>query len=450
MANQDLFEQIARDALIPYCIGMNAKYETAWHLDLLAQKLEDMEARNIKRLMIFMPPRHGKSFTISQYFSTWYLGRNPNHEVIFSSYSQEVASDVGRKVRNLMGEPSFRAIFPEVTVSDDSSAAHRFNTNHGGAFYAVGAGGPLTSRGANLLLIDDIHKNRAEAASITMRKNIHDWFGSVAYSRLMPHGVVVIVQTRWHEDDLPGRLLKEQGEQWEVLSLPALTEENGLAHALWPARYPVDVLKDIKRTIGTRDFESLYQQRPTAEEGNIIRRDWLRFYEGTPELEESIISVDATFTGKATSDFVAMQVWGRYGARKYLLDRVKRRMSITDTIHALVELCAKWPKANLKLIENKANGPAIEDLLKLKVSGIVLWEPTGDKVARMNAVSPQFEAGNVYLPARHLNPWVDEYIEEIVTFPNAPADDEADASTMALIRLEENCTSGVGTIRILR
>jgi predicted phage terminase large subunit-like protein len=269
--------------------------------------------------------------------------------------------------------------------------------------------------------------------------------------------------TRWHENDLAGRLISlaksdPNADQWEVVSFPAIKESDinlddprELGMALWPGKYNIDRLQKIKASVGSRVWNALYQQRPSATEGNIVKREWLRFYTSLPErMDEWIISVDATFTGKATSDFVAMQVWARKGSQKFLIDQTHRRMGITDTIRALTELIRKYPHAALKLIENKANGPAIEDLLKTQISGLVLWEPKGDKVSRMNAVTPQFEAGNVLFPLSSLNPWVQELIDEIVTFPNSAHDDRSDALTMALIRLDSSVTNEVGFIRILR
>lgn len=421
---------------------MYAKYEVALHHKLIAKKLQDLEQRKIKRLMVFMPPRHGKSFLISQMFPAWYLGRNPEHQVIFTTYNQEIASDFGRKVRNMMAEPIFQSVFPEVQISDDSSSNKRFHTNKGGVYYSVGAGGPLTSRGGDLILIDDIHKSKEEVDSIVVRKTIHDWFGSTLYTRLMPNAVMVLVQTRWREDDLPGRLLEEQGSEWDILNLPALSDTH---EALWPTRFPVDTLLNIKKTIGSREFEALYQQRPTAQEGNIIKRPWLKFYDTHPEIrsfDQVIQSWDLTFTGKSTSDYVVGQVWGAKGPDRYLLDQERGQYGMTETLQAIQMMTKKWPHSSIKVIEAKANGPAVEDVLRRTMQGIVLWEPQGDKVARCNAIAPIFESGHVYLPNASKYFWVQDAIEEICTFPNGAHDDVVDSMTMALLRLNEHGKAG--------
>ena len=427
---------------------MYPPYEVASHHKMIAKKLHDLEQRKIKRLMVFMPPRHGKSMEISQMFPSWYLGKHPTHQVIFTTYNQEVASDFGRKVRNMMVEPVYKAIFPDVEVSDDSSSNKRFHTNAGGVYYGVGAGGPLTSRGGDLIIIDDIHKNREEAHSEVIRKNIHEWYGSTLYTRLMPNAIVVLVQTRWHENDLPGKILDEKNEEWEVLNLPAI-DDHGLA--LWPGKFPIETLEQIRKTIGTRDFEALYQQRPTAQEGNIIKRHWLKYYDSVPPLNhfnQIIQSWDLTFTGKSTSDYVVGQVWGKAGASRYLIDQDRGQYGMTETLAAIKAMSAKWPKATLKIIENKANGPAVEDMLKHTIPGIVLWEPKGDKVSRLNSVAPNFEAGNVYFPKPQNASWVQNTIEELFSFPNAAHDDCVDALTQALVRFNEN--TDVGSLKVIR
>lgn len=426
------------------------------HIDYLDRVLRDGVFTKNARVGISMPPRHGKSWLTSIFLPAWFLMLFPEKNVILTSYEAAFAASWGRRVRNFLQE---HAATLGIQISQDSTAADRFHTSRGGGMITAGVGGAITGRGGDLILVDDPIKNWEEAYSETYRAKIIDWWNSTLYTRAEPGASIVVLQTRWHEGDLLGYLLSpanETHQSWQSVSLPAIAEEGDplgrkVGEALCPERYDAAALQSIRQSVGSRAWASLYQQRPAAAEGNIIKREWMRQWTNIPpRWDELIISVDATFSGKATSDFVAMGVWGRVGAQKYLLDLVYKQMGITDTIEALVSLSAKWPEARLKLIENKANGPAIEDLLKRHMSGIVLWEPTGDKIARMNAVAPQFEAGNVLFPLHVTHPWVQDLMDEIATFPNSIHDDRSDMLTQALLRLEESVSRGVGVMRVVR
>lgn len=432
------------------------KYRRYPHIEYLSDEITQAITKGGARLIVSIPPRHGKSWLISRWTPVWYLSHNPEHNIILASYEAGFAATWGRYVRNTIQEFGTEL---GVQISGDSQASDRWHTTAGGGMITAGVGGPITGRGGNLIIVDDPVKNFEEASSATYRQRTIDWWTSTLYTRAEPGASIVVLMTRWHERDLAGYLLSsenEMHEQWHEIRLPALAELGDTlgrnpGQALCPERYDEKALAAIRPSIGSRMWNALYQQRPTAQEGNIIHRDWIKFYDTLPSTpDETILSVDATFTGKSNSDFVSMQVWSRCKAQKFLRDRVHARLGITETIDALLELCRKHPYATLKLIENKANGPAIEDLLKRSVSGIVLWEPKGDKVSRANAVAPQFEAGNVFVPSPALNPWVKEMIEEVVSFPNAAHDDDVDAMTMALLRLEENVSRNVGTVRIVR
>lgn len=273
-------EDFAFSRLISYAAYQWPGYRDAPHHRLIARHLEAVERGEITRLMITMPPRHGKSMLASEFFPAWYLGRNPDHYVVAASYAQELADDFGRKVKNQIEDSVFGQIFPGVALAGDSRAAKRFHIQdwqggyeHGlkqsGAFYAVGVGGPLTGRGAHLLLIDDPVKNREEADSEIVRRKTKDWYTSTAYTRLMPGGRIVIIQTRWHEDDLSGWLIAEhKHEGWVTLDLPAINDQG---EALWPEQYDVPALEKIKLAIGARDWSALYQQRPAPEEGDYFK-----------------------------------------------------------------------------------------------------------------------------------------------------------------------------------
>lgn len=217
----------AREDLACYSVAQWPQFERAPHHELMNSKLEGVERGEINRLMIFLPPRHGKSFLTSSIFPARFLGRHPHHDVIFATYGQELSDDFGRRVRNFVAAPVHQAIFPDCKLCEDSTAAHRFNATANGAYFAVGRGGPITGRGADLLLIDDPIKDRKEANSETVRKSLHEWYASVAYTRLMPSGAIIIIQTRWHEDDLAGWLLGEHAnENWDAVSLPGIAERD--------------------------------------------------------------------------------------------------------------------------------------------------------------------------------------------------------------------------------
>jgi predicted phage terminase large subunit-like protein len=418
------------------------------HLRLLADRLALAALGRAPRLIVQMPPRHGKSECASHWFPTWLLSLWPERRVILTSYEADFAASWGRKVRNTLG--AHRDALG-VRIADDSAAANRWETVDGGGMLTAGVGGPITGRGAHVLIVDDPVKNADEAASPTYRQRTWEWWQSTAYTRLEPDGAAVVVMTRWHEDDLAGRLLAEMqagGERWDVLNLPAIAEAEDLlgrpeGAALWPSRYDGVAFERIKRAVGSRVWTALYQQRPAPDEGDIFKRDWWRFYQLPPATFDAVIqSWDMAFKDKATSDFVVGQVWGARGADRFLLDQVRGRMNFPATLVAVRALSAKWPQATLKLVEDKANGTAVIDTLRSEIGGLVAVEPEGGKMARAQAVSPQVEARNVHLPDPLIAPWVGDFVEETAAFPNAPHDDQVDTMTQALLRLGASHDAG--------
>lgn len=454
----ELARRNARRHLIPFITLTKPDYLASWHHLLLADALEKVAHGLIKRLMVFMPPRHGKSEQVSVRFPAWYLGNFPKRSVICASYAAELASDFGRRVRNLATSPLFSSIFPECKISDDAQAATRFVTQDDGQYIAVGIGGPMTGRGADLLDIDDPMKNAEEAYSKTVRDAHWAWYQSVAYPRLTKDGAIVLTMTRWHVDDLAGRLLREQqhgGERWTVLNLAALAEADGpyrkLGTALWPEQFSVTRLEQIKTAIGSRAWNALYQQRPTLEDGGCFKRSWWRSYTpSTMERPDQVIqSWDMAFKATDDSSYVVGQVWGKRGVQYFLLDQVRDRMDFVTTIEAMQRLSAKWPRAVCKLVEDKANGPAVLSALSGKLDGLIAYTPEGSKEARAAAVSPLVEAGQVYLP--DVAAWVQDFVEECAGFPAWPTDDQVDAMSQALTwwglpRLSQDMTAAVGDL----
>lgn len=396
------------------------------------------------RYIIELPPRHGKSEFVSNWVPTWYLDTFQDRKVILASYAAKFAQKWGRKVRtNLENNPLTNAI-----VRQDSRAADRFLLTEGGQMITAGIGGPITGEGANLGIIDDPIKNWQEAMSATKRSSHIDWFLSTYYTRLEPNATIILLMTRWHEEDLAGFLLNEHEDDWTEIRLPALAEENDplgrpIGEALCPDRYDTETMKKIMKGAGTRVSQSLYQQHPRPVEGEHWKRSYWRYWQVKPDRFDVVIqSWDLTFKDKAQSktgkvDYVVGQVWGKVGANLYLLDQVRGQWGFTKTKQMIYELTRKWPDARRKLIEDKANGAAVQDDLKNEISGLELVEPRGGKLARVTACEPTIEAGNVYLPDPKLFPWVKDFIEEAASFgPQAKNDDQVDTASQAILKLD--------------
>ena len=322
-----------------------------------------------------------------------------------------------------------------------------------GGMIAAGVGGPITGHGAHLAIIDDPVKDAEDANSKTQRDAKWDWYRFVLRTRLMPGGAIVLVLTRWHEDDLAGRLLQAaasdpEADQWTVLRLPAIAEEEDplgreLGQALWPEQYDETALKEIKASVGSYVWAALYQQRPAPAEGGVLQRKWWKYYKVPPgRFEEIIQSWDMAFKDNKDNDFVVGQVWGRLGADKYLLDQVRGRMDFPTTVQGVKNVTAKWRLAHRKLVEDKANGPAVIATLRHQIPGLIAVNPEGGKEARAAAASPQIEAGNVYLPDPTIAPWIGDFVEECAAFPGGANDDQVDAMTQALIYFNSRAPRG--------
>jgi predicted phage terminase large subunit-like protein len=389
-------------------------------------------------------PTHN-SMIISEFFPAWYLGRNPDKRVVCASYGQELASEFGRKVRNQLADPMYGEIFPNVGLAGDSAAADKFDLSppHRGGYFAVGAGGALTGKGANCLIIDDILKNSEEADSESHRRKLIDWYTAVAYTRLMDDGAIVLVMTRWHIMDLAGWLLKEhKHEKWTVLNLPAINEEG---EALWPEKFPVPILEQIRKTLPNRHWMSLYQQKPFIEEGNIYKRQWWNLWPDTKPLPECEFIIQSWDTAYSDAD----RKKSSYSAR-VTLGVFKR---VDDEFHNII-LIEYWKgrveypelrKESLRayqdyepdkvIIEKKASGNSLIQDLRRAGLPLATYTPEKDKITRAYAAQSLLENGRLYYPARK---WAEDFISALARFPNPDDDDVADAFSQAIIWLQSS------------
>ncbi|MCJ7690325.1 MAG: phage terminase large subunit [Clostridiaceae bacterium] len=407
-----------------------------------------------------MPPRHGKSELVSRRFPAFYLGRNPDARVIACSYNASLSAMFNRDVQRIMEGVEYYEIFPDTMIPNTQfSKVHPDNAkykrttsmieiiDHAGHLLSPGVSGTITGLGADLLIIDDPVKNEEEANSETVREAIWGWWGSTAYTRLEEGANIVICQTRWHLEDLSGKLLTEMelgGEKWEVINLPAIATEvrdpldtRQVGEALWPGKYDLDRLNIIQKQVGARTWSALYQQSPVIIGGNIIKEQWFQYYQTLPfdptKWREAYLlaSWDLGFkkTGKS---FNAGIMLAKYQSSFYLLDIYHRKADIIELQVAIKSMAERWPACKITLVEDKANGSAILTLMKSKISNLVAIEPTASKDERLHSVAPIFEAGNFYLPANH--PMTKVIVGELCAFPNGANDDIVDVISQALNR----------------
>jgi predicted phage terminase large subunit-like protein len=414
----------SRRSLLRFTEYTNPLYSRAQHHERIAEKLEAVERGEIDRLMIFMPPRHGKSELASKRFPAWCLGKDPKRQIIAASYNSDLANDFGRNVRNLVAEPEFGQVFPGVTLAPDSQAAMRMNTNHGGTYVAAGVGTAVTGRGAHIALIDDPFKDREEADSERRRELVWDWYRSTLYTRLMPGGAIVLIQTRWHEDDLAGRLLEQEPEQWEVLELPAI---NADGEALWPEWYDLEALERIKATIGPREWSALYQQQPQPDEGTFFKREW--FDERTaPESLRYYGTSDYAVTDGG-GDYTVHAVWGICPAGDvYRVALWKGQTASDQWIERKLDLIAKY-KPLAWFGEGGVIQKAVEPMLRRRmrersVHCRLEWLPSvADKPTRARSFQAMAATGRV-----HFEPGAD--LSEFLVFPAGKHDDEVDTASL--------------------
>lgn len=445
----------AKDSLLDFAVYTRAHYRPNWHHRRLCRVLDLFAKGEIKRLMVFMPPRHGKSELVSRCLPAYLLGRDPDCSIIATSYSAGLASRMNRDVQRIIDTPTYCSVFPDtrlnqknvVTVAQGTwlrNASTFEVVGHRGSYRSAGVGGGITGMGADFGIVDDPIKNQEDAYSTVHRDKVWDWYTSTFYTRLEGATAgILLTLTRWHHDDLAGRLLKQmredpQADQWVVVSLPAVCESGmdpddprEIGEALWPDRFPLALLEKNKAN-GVYFWNALFQQRPAPLKGNILNRDWIRRYRHLPkDVSDWLASWDLTFKETRKGSYVCGQIWCRKGPDHYLVDQHRERMDFPRTLQAMLKMIDKYPQARPILVEDKANGPAVISTLKDRVPGVLAVQVQGSKEARLHSVSPIIESGNVYVPDE---PWADELIEELVTFPNSAFNDQVDSLSQALSR----------------
>lgn len=436
----------------------HGNYHHYRHTKLICDALQPIADGEQRYIMIEMPPRHGKSMTVTETFPSFFIAKNPEKRVIVASYSDSLARKFGRRNRDKVFE--FGNRWFDVQVSLANGASNNWSLDkHNGGMIATGIGGSITGEGADLLIIDDPFKNAEEANSKTIRDKVWDEWESTLSTRLHKGASVIVIMTRWHEDDIIGRLLEQSPRNWVRLRLPAIAEDaddllgRKPGEALCPELgYDEEWAKTKKQEVGSRTWAALFQQRPSPASGNVFQRHWWKFYVRTQEqlaeiadakgvillpklFDKQVQSWDCTFKDTDESDFVVGQVWAKKKADFFLFDQDRGHKNFPDTVNAIRAMTDKWPKARGKYIEDKANGSAVIQTLQHELPGIIPVEPYGGKEARANAVSPVVESGNVYLPHPSIAPWVNDFIEECTVFPNGAHDDQVDSMTQALNQL---------------
>ena len=440
-----LTREVAQNDFIKFAHEMWPGFIDGRHHKIMAKKFEEIANGTCKRLIINMPPRHTKSEFASYLLPAWFLGKFPGKKIIQTSNTAELAVGFGRKVRNLVGSEQYSRIFPDVTLRSDSKAAGRWSTNANGEYFAIGVGGTVTGKGADLLIIDDPHSEQEAAIAATnpeVYDKVFEWYSSGPRQRLQPGGAIVVIMTRWSKRDLVGKILKSsierEGEEWEIIEFPAILPSG---NSLWPEFWPINELIALKTELPVSKWNAQYMQTPTSEEGAMVKRDWWQIWEKDepPRCEFIIQSWDTAFTKNERSDYSACTTWGVFYLNEntddpniILLDALKQRLEFPELKAKALEMYKEW-EPDAFIVEAKAAGSPL--IFELRRMGIPVSEftPTrgNDKIARMNSVTDLFSSGKVWAPPRR---WAEEVIEEMAAFPNSEHDDLVDSSTQALIR----------------
>jgi predicted phage terminase large subunit-like protein len=439
-------QSLGKESFLDFINHVYPGYKVGPHHLKLIQIFEDIAAGKKKRVIVNIAPRHGKSELISYLAPAWFLGKYPQKKIIMGSHTADLAVNFGRRVRNLVGSDAYKGIFPQVELQSDSKSASRWGTNFNGEYFAIGVGGALAGRGADLFIIDDPH---SEQEAKTGRPDVFlpawEWFQSGPLQRLMPGGAIVIVMTRWSKLDLTGMIVQqternEDVDPWEVVEFPAIKDDGT---ALWPEFWDVEELLAKKAALDIRYWNAQYMQKPTSEEGALIKREWWKIWEkdDPPECEFIIMSLDAAQEATNRADYNALTTWGVFYNEEtqnfaiILLNAIKKRMEYPELKKLVLEEYKEW-QPDAFMVEKKSNGSALYQ--EFRRMGVPVGEFTPgkgqDKIARVNAVSDLFASGIVYAPDHR---WAKEVIEECNDFPAGTNDDLVDSTTLALLRFRQ-------------
>ena len=428
----------AREHFLDFCDYVMPGFKRPPHIEYLGRKLEQVERGEVKRLLVSMPPRHGKTTTVSNLYPPWILGRHPDWPIISAAYNAEKAQDYGRAARGITQQPEYKRLFEGTRLATDSQAKDLWHTEAGGSYVAAGIGTAVTGRGAKILSIDDPVKDREEAESDTARRIAWDWYRSVAYTRLEPGGAIILTLTRWHEDDLAGRLLTEGSEEWEVVSFPALAKTEDVlgrqeGDPLWPDRYPKEVLETNRGVIGPREWSALYQQEPTPESGEYFKRDWLHFYDHLPE--------ELTYWG--ASDYAVTANGGDYTVHGvagvdrlmnlYIIDWWRERTDTEKWVRQFLLMSQRWKTAVWAEEKGqivKSLEPFIERMCReMRIFPVREQFPSvREKGSRARSIQGRFSMGKVFLP-RNAG-WTADLVAELLSFPAGKHDDQVDVLSL--------------------
>jgi predicted phage terminase large subunit-like protein len=428
----------------PDFICRKAKEKSKWgHHQIIADEFTNIAKEKKGRLIINMPPRHTKSEFASVYYPAWIIGKFPKMKIMQVSHNTELAVRFGSKVRNIIDSPEYKQIFGDVKLREDSKAKGRWETNQGGEYYAAGVGASITGRGADLLIIDDPHTEQDSMSDLAMER-AYDWYTSGPRQRLQPGGSILLVMTRWAEDDLTGRLLKAQTEPkadtWRQISFPAILESG---NPVWPEYWELEDLEKVKASIPIRNWSAQYMQEPTSEEGAIIKREWWQPWkeENIPNLVHVIQSYDTAFSKKETADYSAITTWGIFYPDEatphvILLDAIRGKYDFPELKVVALDAYKYWEPETI-IVEQKASGEPLTQEFRRMGIPVVPFTPTrgNDKHARVNAVAPLFESGSIWFP--YGEKFAEDVIDEIAAFPHGANDDYVDSMTQAMLRYRQ-------------